>query len=225
MFIVLEGLDGAGKTTQVNLLQQHFETLGKECRFLHFPRFTTPVYGDLIAAFLRGEFGEVKNVDPRLVALLFAGDRNDAADSIRVWLEEQYVVILDRYMYSNIAFQCAKIPDKTKRDALRDWIWEMEYKHFAIPRPDRTIFLDVPFTFTRRQLSKERQGKERAYLQGKQDIHEADFELQQRVRAVYLEQAALDSSFLVLDCSDERAGMKSAAAISKSIINELKRIK
>ena len=75
MFIVLEGLDGAGKSTQIRMLRQLLAERGVESEYVHFPRFDAPVYGELIARFLRGEFGGVNEVDPYLVALLFAGDR------------------------------------------------------------------------------------------------------------------------------------------------------
>lgn len=86
MFIVLEGLDGAGKSTQVRLLRRLLAERGVESEYVHFPRFDAPVYGELIARFLRGEFGGVGQVDPYLVALLFAGDRADFAPQIRQWL-------------------------------------------------------------------------------------------------------------------------------------------
>ena len=68
MFIVLEGLDGAGRSTQIRMLRQLFADRGVESEYVHFPRFDSPVYGQLIARFLRGEFGGVQEVDPYLVA-------------------------------------------------------------------------------------------------------------------------------------------------------------
>ena len=105
--IVLEGLDGAGKSTQIDLLQQLLASRGLRYEYLHFPRFDAPIYGELIARFLRGELGAVDAVDPYVVALLYAGDRADAAPVIRRWLDEGKFVILDRYVYSNVAYQCA----------------------------------------------------------------------------------------------------------------------
>lgn len=102
MFIVLEGLDGAGKSTQVQLLRRLLADRGVRSEYIHFPRFDAPVYGDLIARFLRGEFGGVDEVNPYLVALLYAGDRAEAASQIRQWLSEGRAVVLDRYVLSLI---------------------------------------------------------------------------------------------------------------------------
>lgn len=209
MFIVLEGLDGAGKSTQIGLLRRHFEAQGRSCEYLHFPRFDAPVYGELIARFLRGDLGSVERVDPYLVALLYAGDRGDAAPLIRGWLAEGRVVLLDRYVYSNVGYQCAKVADAGARRALRRWILDTEYGHFAIPKPDVSLFLDVPFAFTERKLSETREGDDRSYLRGGRDIHEASLDLQRRVREVYLEAAREDGSLRVVDCSGAAGGMAS----------------
>ncbi|MDR2562389.1 MAG: dTMP kinase [Prevotellaceae bacterium] len=218
MLIVFEGLDGAGKSTQVSLLQKRFENEGCECRFLHFPRFDAPVYGELIGEFLRGEFGAADSVDPRLVSLLYAGDRGNAAPIIRRWLNENKQVILDRYVYSNIAFQCAKIKDAEGRDKLRRRIINTEYVFFGIPKPDLSIFLDVPFEFTQRKLSEHRTGDDRNYLQGKNDVHESDLDLQRRVRDAYLEQADIDPLFVVLNCTEDQSTMKSPEKIHAEVI-------
>ena len=221
MFIVLEGLDGAGKSTQIRMLRQLFADRGVESEYVHFPRFDSPVYGQLIARFLRGEFGGVNEVDPYLVALIFAGDRADAAPQIRQWLAEGKAVVLDRYVYSNVGFQCAKLPAGEERDRLADWIVNLEFGHNALPRPDLSLFLDVPFAFTERKLSEVREGDDRDYLQGGQDIHEASLQLQQDVRSVYLASAAKDPSLRVVDCSDASGAMESPEGIFAKIRAEL----
>ena len=221
MFIVLEGLDGAGKSTQIRMLRQLFADRGVESEYVHFPRFDSPVYGQLIARFLRGEFGGVQEVDPYLVALIFAGDRADAAPQIRQWLAEGKAVVLDRYVYSNVGFQCAKLPAGEERDRLADWIVNLELGHNALPRPDLSLFLDVPFAFTERKLSEVREGDDRDYLQGGQDIHEASLQLQQDVRSVYLASAAKDPSLRVVDCSDASGAMESPEGIFAKIRAEL----
>ena len=221
MFIVLEGLDGAGKSTQIRMLRQLFADRGVESEYVHFPRFDSPVYGQLIARFLRGEFGGVQEVDPYLVALIFAGDRADAAPQIRQWLAEGKAVVPDRYVYSNVGFQCAKLPAGEERDRLADWIVNLEFGHNALPRPDLSLFLDVPFAFTERKLSEAREGDDREYLQGGQDIHEASLQLQQDVRSVYLASAAKDPSLRVVDCSDASGAMESPEGIFAKIRAEL----
>lgn len=227
MFIVIEGLDGAGKSTQVRLMHRLLaERYGKHVEYLHFPRFDAPVYGPLIARFLRGELGALDEVNPYLVALLYAGDRQEAAPQIRRWLAEESAVIVDRYVYSNIAYQCAKFPEgsDTERTALKDWILELEYRHNGIPKPDLSLFLDVPFSFTAQKLTGQRDGTDRDYLQGKTDIHEASLTLQQNVRAVYTACAADDPTFRVIDCRDpENGGMLAPESIFNKIADEIAR--
>ena len=204
MFIVLEGVDGSGKSTQIANLQRLFAEQGIPTEYLHFPRFDAPYFGDLIARFLRGELGSVEQVDPYIVAMLYAGDRRDAAEMIRGWIAEGRVVICDRYVYSNIGYQCAKLAEKEERERLREWILSLEYDYFKIPRPDVSLFLDVPFAFTERKLLQEqREGDDRAYLHGKKDIHEQSMDLQRQVRQVYIDAAQYDEAMHVVDCSHD----------------------
>lgn len=207
MFIVLEGLDGAGKSTQIKQLRQLLASRGIESEYVHFPRFDSPVFGELIARFLRGELGSVESVDPYIVALLFAGDRADMAPQIRAWQAEGKVVIVDRYVYSNIGYQCAKLATEEQRAKLKQWILDTEYGYYNIPRPDLSLFLDVPFAFTAKSLTEQRSGDDRAYLNGEKDIHESSLDLQQMVRSVYLEAAKSDEALKVIDCSNAEGGM------------------
>lgn len=199
-FIVLEGLDGSGKSTQVDLLKGYFDDQGVDYKFLHFPQTNEPYFGEMIARFLRGEFGPIDAVDPYLVAMLYAGDRHAAASEIREWLSIGSVVVVDRYVLSNIAFQCAKIQDDADKTKLRKWIFDFEYNYYKIPKPGLSIFLDVPMNFVIKNLENERKGNDRAYLQGKQDIHEAHAGFQEVVRKEYLEAIKLDNTFEHLNC-------------------------
>ena len=221
MLIVLEGLDGAGKSTQLKMVTSYFTSLGRKVEYLHFPRYTAPVYGELIAKFLRGDFGAIDQVHPQLVALLFAEDRRDAGDQIRGWMDQGHVVVLDRSVYSNIAFQCAKLADAAEAAALRDWIFELEYQHNDIPRPTLNLFLDVPISFVDAKLKINRKGGDRAYLEGKADIHEADIRFQMKVREHYLGQCRRDPHFIRIDCSDPDGNMLPAADIFRRIRNEI----
>ncbi len=222
MFIVLEGLDGAGKSTQIKLLRQMIEATGRECEYLHFPRFDAPIYGDMIARFLRGELGSVEQVNPYLVALLYAGDRADAARMINGWLAEGKCVIVDRYVYSNIGYQCAKVATEEERKTLREWILRTEYEEFGIPRPTVSLFLDVPFGFTEAKLTAQREGDDRNYLAGGVDIHEKSLDLQRRVREVYLEAASADGELQVVDCSTAEGEMASPEVIFERVAEKVR---
>ncbi|MBO5979492.1 MAG: thymidylate kinase [Bacteroidales bacterium] len=217
MLVVLEGLDGAGKSTQVKKLRTYLESLYGSLEYVHFPRYDAPVYGDLISRFLRGDFGSNETVHPQLVALLFAEDRHGAAPAMKEILANGGVMLLDRYVYSNIAYQCAKLNDEQEAERLRDWIFNTEYGDFALPKPDLNIFLDVPISFVESKLKADRAGDDRDYLEGAQDIHEADIEFQKRVRAIYRKQCELDPKFIRIDCSDEYGMMLPPGAIFEKV--------
>ncbi len=223
MLIVLEGLDGAGKSTQIRLLRQWLAERGVESEYLHFPRFDAPVYGELIARFLRGEFGGVDRVNPYLVALIYAGDRADAASLLRGWLDAGKAVVLDRYVYSNVGYQCAKLPAGEERDRLARWILDLEFGYNRLPRPDVSLFLDVPFAFTERKLAEQREGDDRSYLHGARDIHEDSLPLQQRVREVYLSAARQDATLRVVDCGTAEGAMAAPETIFGKIAAEVER--
>lgn len=202
MLFVIEGLDGAGKSTQVKKLRKYLEDLPQPLDYIHFPRYDAPVYGALISRFLRGGFGANDVVHPQLVALLYAEDRHGAAPEMKRTLEDGGNVLLDRYVYSNVAYQCAKVSGAEDRASLRNWIIDTEYGDFGLPVPDLNIFLDVPLGFVEQKLMSQRKGDDRSYLEGCRDIHEADMDFQRRVRDVYVEQCGEDENFIRIDCSD-----------------------
>ena len=219
---VIEGLDSAGKSTQIKLMNDFFLKQGYNCEYLHFPRTDTPFFGELIKRFLRGEFGSINEVDPYLVAMLYAGDRKDASELITGWMKKGNIVVLDRYTYSNIAYQCAKLPESKKQTELMKWILKLEFEHFAIPRPDLNIFLDVPFTFTETKLSATRSGDDRNYLNGGYDIHESSLSFQKKVRDMYLSVAKNDKRLVVVNCNNKEGGMLSPDDIFGKIINVIR---
>lgn len=183
--IAIEGLDGAGKSTQIELLCNTLSTNNIEYTHIHFPKVDTPPYGSLIAEFLRGEFGPVNQVHPKLVSLLFALDRHESRKEILTSIEQGKTVILDRYVYSNIAFQCAKLNLESDKEKLKRWILDYEYNYLSIPKPNFSFFLDMPIQFVINSLSKNREGTSRNYLNGRVDIHESSIDLQTKVLLEY----------------------------------------
>lgn len=221
-FLVLEGLDGSGKSTQVEMLKNYLDNQNITYKFLHFPRTNEPFFGEQISRFLRGEFGKADEVDPYLVAMLYAGDRFAAAESIRQWLSIGTMVVVDRYVMSNIAFQCAKLSIESEKEKLRNWIFQFEYNYYQIPRPSLSIFLDAPLNFVSNNLVNERKGTDREYLQGKQDIHEEKIDFQQTVRQEYLNAIKLDDSFKHINC-DTQGNMKKPEIIFDELLTVLKK--
>ena len=219
---VIEGIDGAGKSTQIKLLNNFFIQMGYKCEYLHFPRTESPFFGELVSKFLRGEFGSLNEVNPYLVAMIYAGDRKDASDIISGWLKEGKIVLLDRYTYSNIAYQCAKIRDSSEQDKLMKWILALEFDHFKIPKPALNIFLDVPFAFTEQKLLNSRTGSDRDYLKGSRDIHEESMSFQKTVRDVYHKVSKIDNSLALIDCSSKDGSMLPPDKIFENVISIIK---
>ncbi|MCP5052000.1 MAG: dTMP kinase [bacterium] len=225
-FMVIEGLDGAGKSTQIKLLKKYLDHHQIHHQYIHFPQTDSqedsPVYGEMVANFLKGEYGDVNQVHPYLVALLYAGDRNNSKELIRNWLENDYFVLLDRYVYSNIAFQGAKFQGEEEKRKLKEWIEQLEYEHNKIPKPSLSVFLHMNFEFVSRHLKDARKGLDRDYLGGKEDIHENSLELQKNVEKEYLRLVREDDNFHLIDCCDDSGQTLPPGDIHQKIIALLK---
>ncbi|KAM3503505.1 hypothetical protein MY11210_008689 [Beauveria gryllotalpidicola] len=130
-FIVLEGLDRSGKTTQVKLLEQKFMEQGRPVKLMRFPDRTTPV-GQMIDSYLKSAV----RMDDHAIHLLFSANRWEAAEGIRSLLESGTNIICDRYTHSGMVYSAAKgLP------GLRlPWARAPDV---GLPRPDRVVFLDL----------------------------------------------------------------------------------
>ena len=226
-FIVIEGLDGCGKSTQTKMLIEHLEKEGQKCKFIHFPILEQGVYGKLIAKFLRGELNTQEkvidcayNVHPKLVALMYACERKEHAHIIEGWLNEGYIVIADRYICSNVAYQCAKFSYEREKRELRDWILELEFGVNNLPRPDKMLFLDLPRKYIVNKMLNERTGADRDYLNGEKDIHEVDDTFQSRVYDEYMKLVDSIDGFVAVRCYDD-SGISSIEEIHKLIYKEV----
>ena len=224
-FIVIEGLDGSGKSTQLKLLREYFYKHDLDHEYIHFPMLNNGYYGDLIAEYLRGEFGELSQVHPKLVALLFASDRKEHVNTLNNWLEAGKFILADRYVNSNIAFQSAKIPSIEDKNKLKEWILDFEFNFLKLPKPKIKLFLDVPFEFVQNALAGNRIGKDRDYLHGSRDIHEDSLELQKQVYREYLGLIYEQDNFIKVKCSDEHGKFLSPLSIHNSIVQLLREYK
>lgn len=164
--IVIEGTDCSGKETQTRLLEQKLKEKGEKCIVFDFPMYDTPT-GKIVAAYLgrnreRGLFPEgASNVDPYVASLYYAADRKYNIDNTLKYLEDDYYVLLNRYTTSNLAHQGSKIQDKDERFLMYQWIDKLEYWLLKLPKPDKTIFLHMPYEFSL-ELQKNRQSLDEA---------------------------------------------------------------
>src|SRR5213079_1882992 len=140
--IAIEGIDGSGKRTQVELLAKVLRARGYSVYATGFPQYDS-WFGKMAGQFLNGELGPLETVDPHFTALLYAGDRFEAKPKIQAALNEGKVVLIDRYIGSNLAHQSARAPAE-KRDAFRRWIEHLEYNIYDLPREDLILYLRVP---------------------------------------------------------------------------------
>ncbi len=167
--VVLDGLDGSGKSTQLVRLQEYFTQNHIDYRQISFPDYEQPSSA-LVSMYLRGEFGEAADaVNSYAASSFYAVDRY--ASYKKFW-EEDYkagrLILAARYTTSNAIHQMGKLP-REEWDAYLNWLQEYEYGLLGLPRPDRVIFLDMPLDVSQRLLSARYEGDE-----AKKDIHERD---------------------------------------------------
>ena len=168
---VIEGVDGSGKATQTELLYQALLAEGKPVRKVSFPDYDSPS-SSLIKMYLNGEFGtDPQSVNAFATSVFFAVDR---FASFRKDWQEFYenggIIIADRYVTSNLVHQAGKISDAAEKERYIQWLSDLEYNIFGLPKPDCVIFLDMPPAYSlklRQQRNELKQGLTA-------DIHEAD---------------------------------------------------
>ena len=167
--IVIEGTDGSGKSTQFRLMTQRLKDEGKDFRNLVFPRYAEPSSA-LIRMYLGGEFGtKPSDVNAYAASAFYAVDRYASyKQDWGQWYEDGGLILSDRYTTSNAVHQASKESEEN-RGAYLKWLYEFEYDKLGLPRPDLTIYLDVPTTFTEKLM------RHREQDTGTQaDIHEKD---------------------------------------------------
>ncbi|WP_368747665.1 dTMP kinase [Enterobacter cancerogenus] len=166
--ISFEGIDGSGKGTQSKLLLDKLNSIGVTAKLFSFPCYEKTFFGKEIGAFLRGEFGGINDVHPKLASILYAMDRFEKRQEIVDLLSQGATVICDRYVDSNIAHQSSKLPVSEQKGFI-DWISELEYNFNKMPVPDLTFFLNVPLNVSKEMVLKK---KKRSYTDSDEDIHE-----------------------------------------------------
>lgn len=171
--IAIDGVDASGKQTQTTLLLSRLEKEGREVKMVSFPAYDKPT-SILVKMYLNGEFGEnPSDVNAYATSTLFAADR--FATYRTDWGTDYNggtIILADRYVSSNLIHQASKINDTDEKEKFLMWLDDLEYGIYNLPRPDVTIFLDMPPEYGA-ELMSGRLNKSNG--DDKKDIHESDF--------------------------------------------------
>jgi len=218
-FIVFEGIDGSGKSTQAKLLVKSLKRKNYKVEFIDFPQHGQKSAG-LVDEYLTGKYGKANEVTPYQASIFYACDRFDASFKIKTWLKDGKVVIADRYIGSNIGHQGGKIKDTKERRKYFKWLYNLEYKIFKIPKPDLNFILKVPpeiaQSLSGKLTDKEKIAKKKTYLgKKKKDIHEKDLLHLKNTAQAYLDAAKeWPRDFKVINC------FKNGKLLSPRIIHQ-----
>ena len=216
-FIVIEGTDCSGKETQSKLLVEKLTSMGKKAIRITFPNYDSPT-GKIIGGPYLGKeeisecwFPEgAVHVDPKVACLYYAADRKYNEKEITNYLQDDYFVICDRYISSNMAHQGSKIHDDTERFNMYQWIDKLEYWLLGLPKPDKTIFLHVPYSYAY-ELKKNRSSL---------DEHEKSEEHLKNSEVAYLELASF-YNWININCIKNNS-IRTIEDINNEIIDNLK---
>ncbi len=216
--IVFEGIDGSGKATQSHLLLEYLKERNVGCSLVSFPCYDGH-YGRLVARYLNGEFGDVLEVSPYLSSLPYAGDRLEHRHLLWEKLRIGEIVVVDRYVASNMAHQGAKVPVEQRADFVR-WIEELEYTAHGIPREHLVFYCRIPVRLSQQLVDKK---DARRYTAHKRDIHEKDPTYLQDVCAQYDWLAQQYDHWESIEAVDAEGNLRSPEAVHKEIVHRFER--
>lgn len=198
-FIVIDGTDGSGKTTQLNLLADKLRQDGFAVEIADFPQYNTKSAG-AIEEYLSGKYGQAEEVGPYKASIFYAVDRYDASFQIKEWLKEGKIVLSNRYVSSNMGHQGSKFSNPLERKAFFNWLYDLEYRMFEIPKPDLSIILHVESEIAQ-ELAKKRQRED--WTGKTKDIHEDNLEHLKKAEKIYQEIASSFANFKLIKCTNK----------------------
>lgn len=215
-FIALEGIDGSGKRTQLDFLAAAFAKRAIPHVSVSFPRYEG-FFGRMVAQFLNGEFGPLDAVDPHFSALLFAGDRLEAKETLDAELAQGKAVLADRYIGSNLAHQGARVP-ADRREEFLAWLRKLEYQVYGLPAEDLIIYLRLPAAEAQRLVGRK---AAREYTHRSHDLQESNLAHLDATAAVY-DRLSKDPAWVTINCLDSAAAAPlPPAAIHRAVLAAL----
>jgi dTMP kinase len=217
--IVIEGIDGSGKRTQLDCLARVLSERGAAFTQVSFPRYEG-FFGKLVARFLNGEFGPLAAVDPHFSALLYAGDRLESKPAIEDSLASGKSVLADRYIASNLAHQGARMPAE-KRDEFIAWLKQLEYGVYGLPAEDLVLYLRMPAAEAHRLAGERGARGARPYTKMRRDLQESDVAHLDAASAVY-DGLARQPHWARIECFDSASGaLRAPKAIQAEILTAI----
>lgn len=216
-FVVIEGTDGSGKTTQLNCLVDHYSRQLIPTHVLDFPQYDK-FWGRIVGKFLNGDFGELDEISPYLIQPYYMLDQASQKDIIRQKLAEGSMVLSNRYLTSSMAHQTAKLPEK-KRTEFLQWLMEAGYTQLEMPKPDLVIVLYLPPEISM-QLSKQAHNNRKKYAQTR-EIAEDHVEHQQKSAQMYKNLCAQFPEWQLIECTTKAGELLSIEAIHAKVLKIL----
>jgi dTMP kinase len=211
--IVIEGIDGSGKRTQLRMLVRTLVQRGIPCVELSYPRYDG-FFGKMAARYLNGGFGPLASVDPHFSALLYAGDRLETRRILETALFEGKVILVDRYVASNLAHQGARVAPEHRAEFIR-WLRELEYEIYGLPEEDLVIYLRLSAVESQQRVATK---SPRAYTAMSRDLHEADLAHLQAAADVYDELAEQLNWVAIDGGSGTPANLRDAESIQRDVL-------
>jgi dTMP kinase len=211
--IAVEGIDGSGKRTQVDLLTQALQAEGHSVYATGFPQYDS-WFGRMVGQFLNGELGKLENVDPHFTAMLYAGDRFEAKPTLEAALNRGQIVLTDRYIASNLAHQVARAAP-AKREEFLAWIEHLEYNIYGLPREDLTLYLRVPPPEAQKLVALK---AARSYTTAPKDLLESSLRHLEEAASMY-DTLAKRPTWRTVECFDNsRQGMRAPELIAREVL-------
>ncbi len=216
--VVIEGLDGSGKSTQFEIIDRIFAQNNIPHKSISFPDYDNPSSA-LVKMYLSGEFSNnAKDINAYAASSFYAVDRYA---SYKLFWEDAYnkgdLILASRYVTSNAIYQMVKC-DKSEWDSYLKWLNDYEYERLGLPIPDLVIFLDMPIEISQRLMTDRYNGDE-----GKKDIHEVDVEFLRSCRETAL-YTAKKQNWRIINCSDGNSPLP-VDVITERILNEINKLK
>jgi dTMP kinase len=201
LFLAFEGIDGSGKGTQAAKLAETAAAQGYSVASFRFPLYDENPFSRAIGRYLNGDLGSLDDVHPVLSALLYACDRFHARPALVQAIADNDLVVCDRYVASNLAHQGSQL-EGAEREELLEWLLEVEYGEFGLPKPGLVVLLDAHPKLARELVA--RKGV-RSYTTLEADILESDEAHGDAAREIYLELGARDGWHVVGTAGDNGA--------------------